>query len=73
MSILSDYADRYPSVRFMRRDGILEVTLHTDGGPLRWGIEALRWLGLVAAMSFALAVLYRVAPDRDDPEFKEVT
>jgi len=44
-----------------------------DAGPLRWGLEAVRWLGLVAAMSFALAVLYRVAPDRDDPEFKWVS
>lgn len=33
-----DYADRYRSMR-MRRDerGILELTLHTEGGPLRWG------------------------------------
>jgi membrane protein len=44
-----------------------------DAGPLRWGLEALRWLGIVAAMTVALAVLYRVAPDRDDPEFKWVS
>jgi membrane protein len=44
-----------------------------DAGPLRWGLEALRWLGLVVAMSLALAVLYRVAPDRDDPEFRWVS
>jgi membrane protein len=44
-----------------------------DAGPLRWGLEAVRWLGLIAAMSFALAVLYRVAPDRDDAEFKWVS
>ncbi|MDZ5621419.1 YihY/virulence factor BrkB family protein [Nocardioides sp. HM23] len=44
-----------------------------DAGPVRWGMEALRWLGLVAAMSFALAVLYRVAPDRDDAQFKWVS
>jgi membrane protein len=44
-----------------------------DAGPLRWGLEALRWLGLVVAMSVALAVLYRIAPDRDDPEFKWVS
>src|SRR3954467_11581529 len=37
MSTLSEYADRYPSVRFERRDGILQVTLHTNGGSLRWG------------------------------------
>ncbi|PWN04709.1 YihY/virulence factor BrkB family protein [Nocardioides silvaticus] len=44
-----------------------------EGGPLRWGLEAARWVGLVAAMTVALAVLYRVAPDRDDPEFKWVS
>lgn len=44
-----------------------------DAGPLRWGLEAARWLGIVVAMSVALAVLYRVAPDRDDPEFKWVS
>jgi membrane protein len=44
-----------------------------DAGPARWGLEAVRWLGIVVAMSFALAVLYRVAPDRDDPEFKWVS
>jgi membrane protein len=44
-----------------------------DAGPLRWGLEAVRWLGLVAAMTVALAVLYRVAPDRDDAEFKWVS
>jgi enoyl-CoA hydratase/carnithine racemase len=37
MSNLSDYADKYQSVRFERRDGILLMTLHTDGGSLRWG------------------------------------
>ena len=37
MSTLSDYADKYQSVRFERRDGILLMTLHTEGGSLRWG------------------------------------
>lgn len=40
------------------------------GGPLRWGLEALRWVALVAAMSLALSVLYRVAPDRDAPKLR---
>ncbi|MBN9430494.1 MAG: enoyl-CoA hydratase/isomerase family protein [Burkholderiales bacterium] len=35
---LEDYADRYSTVRMQRNDGILEVTFHTDGGPLRWGV-----------------------------------
>jgi hypothetical protein len=37
MSKLEDYADKYQSVRFERRDGILLMTLHTEGGSLRWG------------------------------------
>jgi enoyl-CoA hydratase/carnithine racemase len=32
-----DYRNRYKTIRMRREDGILEVTLHTDGGPLRWG------------------------------------
>ena len=34
---LDDYANKYQCVRFERRDGILQMTLHTDGGSLRWG------------------------------------
>jgi enoyl-CoA hydratase/carnithine racemase len=37
MSTLDDYADKYQCVRFERRDGILQMTLHTDGNSLRWG------------------------------------
>src|SRR5438876_5132202 len=37
MSILEDYANKYQFVRFERRDGILQMSLHTDGGSLRWG------------------------------------
>ena len=31
------YANKYETVRMRREDGILEVTLHTGGGSLRWG------------------------------------
>ena len=34
---LDDYASKYKTIRFRREDGILEMSLHTDGGPLRWG------------------------------------
>ena len=37
MSRLEDYANKYQTVRFERRDGILQVTLHTEGQSLRWG------------------------------------
>jgi membrane protein len=39
-------------------------------GPLRWALEAARWLGLVVVMAVALALLYRLAPDRDDPQLR---
>lgn len=32
----ADYADKYEMIRMRREDGILELTLHTDNGPLRW-------------------------------------
>jgi len=32
-----DYANKYQSVRMERRDGVLQMTLHTDGQSLRWG------------------------------------
>ena len=40
------------------------------GGPLRWLAEVLRWVLLAALVMGALAVLYRVAPDRDSPKFR---
>lgn len=44
-----------------------------DSGPLRWALEAGRWLLLLLAMTAMLAVLYRVAPDRADPRFSWVS
>jgi len=32
-----DYRDKYACCSMRREDGILELTLGTDGGPLRWG------------------------------------
>src|SRR5579862_9691748 len=37
MSVLSEYQNKYQSARLERRDGVLEVTLHTEGQSLRWG------------------------------------
>ena len=37
MSRLEDYANKYQCVRFERREGILQMTLHTEGDSLRWG------------------------------------
>lgn len=32
-----DYAHKYQTIRMRREDGILEMTLHTEGRSLRWG------------------------------------
>jgi enoyl-CoA hydratase/carnithine racemase len=37
MSTFESYATKYHHLRMERRDGILQVTLHTDGQTLRWG------------------------------------
>jgi enoyl-CoA hydratase/carnithine racemase len=34
---LEDYVDKYRTIAMSRSDGVLEVTFHTDGGPLQWG------------------------------------
>jgi membrane protein len=36
-------------------------------------VQVVRWVGLVAAMMVALAVLYRVAPNRDAPKLRWVS
>jgi enoyl-CoA hydratase/carnithine racemase len=33
----ADYAEKYEMIRMRRENGILELTLHTNGSPLRWG------------------------------------
>jgi enoyl-CoA hydratase/carnithine racemase len=37
MARLDEYVNRYRSIVMERRDGILQMTFHTDGGPLKWG------------------------------------
>jgi membrane protein len=41
--------------------------------PLRIVLEGARWLLLVILLAVALAVIYRVAPDRDAPKIKWVS
>jgi membrane protein len=36
-------------------------------------VQAGRWLGLIVAVLVALAILYRLGPDRDAPKFRWVT
>ena len=37
MASLGEYADKYETVKFERRNGILQVTFHSHGGSLKWG------------------------------------
>ena len=37
MATFDRYSDQFQYVRMERRDGILQMTLHTDGGTLQWG------------------------------------
>ena len=37
MAKFQDYSQKYQCIRMVRQDGILEITFHTDGGPLQWG------------------------------------
>src|ERR1044071_6557994 len=38
MARFEDYATKYQTIRMERRDGILQMTFHTNGGPLQWGL-----------------------------------
>lgn len=38
MAKFADYSGRYKSIRMERRNGILQITFHTDGGPFQWGL-----------------------------------
>ena len=35
--VFEDYARKYQSIRMERRNSILQLTFHTNDGPLRWG------------------------------------
>lgn len=42
-----EYKGRYSSARMRRERGILEVTFHTEGGPLRWTERSHHELGMI--------------------------
>tara|TARA_B110000196_G_C20932343_1_gene560535 strand:+ start:24 stop:785 length:762 start_codon:yes stop_codon:yes gene_type:complete len=37
MASFDQYSDKYQSIKMERRNGILQMTFHTDNGPLHWG------------------------------------
>ncbi len=49
MAKLDEYANKYETVKFERRDGILQVTFHSHGGSLKWGGPAHREFGYAFA------------------------
>ncbi|HVW17129.1 MAG TPA: enoyl-CoA hydratase/isomerase family protein [Solirubrobacteraceae bacterium] len=51
MTDFDDYRDSYPSVRMRREDGILELTLNTDGGSLVWGAATRTHYDLAGAFN----------------------
>ena len=60
MKSLDHYSKLYRNIRFERREGILQVTLHTDGGPMQWGADP-------GAVHEQLgAAFYDIAHDRDN-------
>jgi enoyl-CoA hydratase/carnithine racemase len=40
MSKFDEYSRSYRFIKMERRSGILQMTLHTDGGPLQWNLDA---------------------------------
>src|SRR6266481_2098293 len=57
MSTFDDYANKYRHIKMERNDGILQMTLHTDGAELKWG------MGPHEELSYAFN---DVARDRDN-------
>ena len=53
MARFDDYAQAYQSIRMERRNGILQLTLHTNGAALQWGNYRIanypRHFGILAA------------------------
>lgn len=46
MTQLADYQNKFANLRFDREDGILQITLHTDGGPFVFSEGAHHDLGM---------------------------
>jgi enoyl-CoA hydratase/carnithine racemase len=55
MKSLAQYSDCYRNIRFERRDGVLQVRLHTDDGPLKWGADKGSIHEQLAAAFYAIA------------------
>ena len=60
MAKLEEYASKYENIRMERRDGIVQITFHTNGGSMIWGVAPHRDFG------------YAFADIGSDPENKVV-
>ena len=45
MAKFEEYANKYPNIHMERRDGILQITFHSDEGSLKWGVPPHRDFG----------------------------
>lgn len=61
MSELENYANRYETIKMQREDGVLEVTIHSGGGPAVWGITET---GLHNELGLAFAEIGRDLENR---------
>ena len=68
MSRLSEYANKFETIKLERRDGILQMTLHSAGGSLQWGptvqselVEAFTQIG--ADRENRIIILTGTGPD----------
>jgi hypothetical protein len=52
---LEEYAGKYKFIKMERTDGILQMTLHSKGGPLKWGLRPHEELSTPSARSRATA------------------
>lgn len=52
---------------------VLPALLGQLSGPLAWLLQVVRWVVTAAVIAVALAVLYRICPDRDAPKFRWVS
>jgi enoyl-CoA hydratase/carnithine racemase len=39
MTCLEQYASKYRNIKFERREGVLQITLHTNGDTMQWGAD----------------------------------
>ncbi|MTD52880.1 enoyl-CoA hydratase/isomerase family protein [Amycolatopsis pithecellobii] len=77
MSTNPDYFSAFSRAKLRREDGIIEVTLHTDGGPLQWKTAAHReyerlFHAIAKDRDNRVVILTGCGPDFSGPEASTV-